>query len=302
MGKRGCAVLIALGALAGAGVAFYLWRAGSLSQSPARVVTDTLQLANAGQYEAANANLLSKLQNVYDTEHGLRDATWGTITRGSSIRDIEILKQTIGANAATVVFAIRYQNGERREAEETCELERGEWRLSFGGTVKSLASDFDVWNTKNHKLVRVAVSGYKVALEDSPTVVPGTHVRIRLPPNCPWDATRKCFVRDDMHFEVHPFERDDLGFAARINVAHSNWQIWDAAAVKLLGEKEITVNGRRAQRLDGDAMAHNGEPWRLIAIVLGTDDKSVLIEGRTPPVPRHIQLLEECLMSTQWQP
>jgi hypothetical protein len=245
------------------------------------------------------------LQELWEKTPGLRDAMLNSVTRDGTISEVEILEERANDSRdgrTTVRYVIRYKGAPARVITDYCILQLGRWRLRFADTVRSTAPDFFVWDAKNSKNVYLAVAASKLQIQETYTRVPGSSVSIRLPEDCQWDADSRGIVHKDLPFEVRAYERSE-GIESALKTARSGWGGWERVVeTSPAKEKDVVVMGRNAKLLSGDAVVVNGDKWRIMVLVLGTETQNVIIEGRTPPVEGMVRLLEESLMTIKWEP
>src|ERR1700730_4556524 len=108
MRRRILVIYGAVIAVIGAGVVALLWWQGWFSPSPAAVIKDAIESANAGDFERATRDIVTPRRELYNKEPDLRDATWNAITRYGTIKEVEILEQKqFGSAVMQVKYSIR---------------------------------------------------------------------------------------------------------------------------------------------------------------------------------------------------
>jgi hypothetical protein len=283
-----------------------LWWKGRPSPTPGNVIKETLEIANAGDYEKAARNMAYNLQEIWEENPGLRDAMLDSVTRGRTITEVEILASPKGSvDRVTVVYGIRYRDGSDEIIRDSCHLRNGEWKWEFADTIKAIAPEFDVWNTKAARMVPIAVAASKLHLQDNFSNVPGCNVRIRLPGNCQWEMDKNHFVDTDLYVVVTTSENGAIGLEAALKLAKSGWETWKAMEVTGIEERDVVVSGRNGKLLVGNGVLRNTPgslQYRVLSLVIGTETQSVIIEGRTPRTQHMNKLLEESLLTAKWEP
>jgi hypothetical protein len=101
----------------------------SAGQSPSDVLKATFLDANEGRYSDANNGLSSQMRAIHDRA-GYAKVLWDAVTRKGSITKVEILKEEIRGEGATVRFKIHYKDGRTFECEEDLIKENGSWKLA----------------------------------------------------------------------------------------------------------------------------------------------------------------------------
>jgi len=99
------------------------------SRSPSEAVKATFLYANQGKYSDANKGLSSQLRAKQD-KMGMTKELWDDVTRKGTITKVEILKEEIRGEGATVRFKIHYQDGKSLESEEELLREDGSWKIT----------------------------------------------------------------------------------------------------------------------------------------------------------------------------
>jgi len=102
--------------------------------SPSGVVKSALMKANAGKYSEAHEYLSSEMQKAFESGE-MKKRLWDEITKQGTIKDIEILKEEVRGEGATVSFKITYKDGSVVESEESLVKEGGKWKVSFSDTL-----------------------------------------------------------------------------------------------------------------------------------------------------------------------
>jgi hypothetical protein len=99
------------------------------SRSPSEVLQATFLNANQGRYSDANNGLSSQLRAIQE-QPGLAKQRWDSVTRKGSIANVEILKEEVRGEGATVRFKIHYKDGRSFESEEDLVKEGGKWKIA----------------------------------------------------------------------------------------------------------------------------------------------------------------------------
>ncbi len=100
------------------------------SPSPSQALKSVLLKANSGDYSVANKELSSEAKNALGSGV-VSQAIWDDITKKGSITKVEILKEEIRGEGATVRFKLLYKDGSVFEGEEKLLKEDGKWKLSL---------------------------------------------------------------------------------------------------------------------------------------------------------------------------
>jgi hypothetical protein len=99
------------------------------SRSPSEVVKATFLSANQGRYSDANNGLSSQLRAIQD-QTGMAKQLWDCVTRKGSITKVEILKEEVRGEGATVCFIIHYKEGRSFDSQEDLVKEGGNWKIA----------------------------------------------------------------------------------------------------------------------------------------------------------------------------
>jgi Domain of unknown function (DUF4878)/WD domain, G-beta repeat len=96
------------------------------SQTPSEVVKATFMNANEGRYSDANNRLSSQIRALHE-QMGMAKHFWDVVTRKGSIKKVEILKEEIRGEGATVRYKIHFNDGKSIESQEDLVKESGNW-------------------------------------------------------------------------------------------------------------------------------------------------------------------------------
>jgi len=104
--------------------------------SPSEVVIAAFMAANQGIYSEAEKYLSSAVINAVKTGWG-NDAgglkgIWDRVTRNGTMDRIEILKEEIRGEGATVYFRIHFKDGATKNEDEPLIKENGQWKITLG--------------------------------------------------------------------------------------------------------------------------------------------------------------------------
>jgi hypothetical protein len=108
---------------------------GPFSSGPAKTFTTALMTANDGKYSDANEYLSSEVKQVVQGQLGaLAGGTkgmWDTYTKNGTIQRIEVLKEEIRGEGATVICNIYYKDGSVKSNDKTDMIkEKGSWKIA----------------------------------------------------------------------------------------------------------------------------------------------------------------------------
>jgi hypothetical protein len=119
--------------LAAIGIAVFMFtsRCGPIGQkSPSQVVVAAYMAANEGKYSEAEKYLSSHLINAIKGGLGAlaggMKGFWDYKTRKGTIQTIEILKEEVRGEGATVYFRIHFKDGNTEDAHESLIKEGGQ--------------------------------------------------------------------------------------------------------------------------------------------------------------------------------
>jgi hypothetical protein len=120
-------------------------------QSPSEVIKATFLNANQGRYSDANNSLSSQLRAIRD-QTGMAKQIWDGVTRKGGITNVEILKEEIRGEGATVRFRIQYKDGRSFESEEDLVKEGGIWKFASNHYLNAaMAREFHLEDVENAK-------------------------------------------------------------------------------------------------------------------------------------------------------
>jgi uncharacterized protein (DUF2252 family) len=105
---------------------------GFLSKSPSQVVVASEMAGNAGKYSEARSYIAQGLQQMIDQRGGDAELKRhiDEDTKNGTIARVEILKEEIRGEGASVSYRIYYKDGQTRDDNATLIKEKGEWKLS----------------------------------------------------------------------------------------------------------------------------------------------------------------------------
>ena len=109
----------------------YIWH-----KSPSQVVIAAYMAANEGNYSKAEKYISSQLLDVAKGSLGALaggiKGLWDEATRNGTIQKIEITKEKVRGEEATVYFKVFFKDGKIRDDKEVLIKERGRWRITQG--------------------------------------------------------------------------------------------------------------------------------------------------------------------------
>lgn len=104
------------------------------SNSPGGAVKAAYTAANAGQYSEANKYMSSEALSVMGGTLGAfvggLKGMWDRATREGTIDKVEIIKEEVRGEGATVIFRIHYKNGDTEKKSESMIKEDGKWKIA----------------------------------------------------------------------------------------------------------------------------------------------------------------------------
>jgi hypothetical protein len=106
---------------------------GCGGKSPSDTLKNTLLKANEGKYSEAQDALSSEVKKLFEGE--MSKLVWDSITKQRTIKSVEVGKEQVRGEGATVSLKIVYKDGSSIEAEEEMIKEDGKWKSSFLGTM-----------------------------------------------------------------------------------------------------------------------------------------------------------------------
>jgi hypothetical protein len=106
---------------------------GCGSSSPSDVVRKALAKANEGNYSTASEFLTAEARKkeIYSKDP---KKFWDTITSDGTIKEVEIIKEEVRGEGATVELKITYKDGETVKVKEELVKEGGSWKAPFHET------------------------------------------------------------------------------------------------------------------------------------------------------------------------
>ena len=107
----------------------------SLGGGPAKAFTAALMTANEGKYSEANEYLSSEVKQVVQGQLGaLAGGTkgmWDKYTSNGTVQRVEVVKEEIRGEGATVVCNIYYKDGSVKSNDKTDMIkEKGSWKFA----------------------------------------------------------------------------------------------------------------------------------------------------------------------------
>ncbi len=121
--------------LAAIGIAIFMFTSGcdSIGQkSPSEVVIAAYMAANEGKYSEVKKYMSSEVINAMAGLGALAGgwkAVWDKITRNGTIQRIEILKEEMRGEGATVYFRIHFKDGKTKVDDKPLIKEDGQWKI-----------------------------------------------------------------------------------------------------------------------------------------------------------------------------
>ena len=101
--------------------------------SPSEILRVTFQAANAGHYAEAEKHLtakaLAQMHGMLAKLAGGPIKLWDGWTKGRTLEKIEILKEEVHGNKATVRYRFHYKDGTSKDDDDDFALEDGEWKF-----------------------------------------------------------------------------------------------------------------------------------------------------------------------------
>lgn len=109
---------------------------GLFTKSPSDVVKTAYMAANEGNYSEADKYLASEVINALKgglgpVSGGGAKGLWDEITRKRTIDKVEIVKEEIRGDVATVSYKIYYKDGSNIEESQMVVKERGDWKVNI---------------------------------------------------------------------------------------------------------------------------------------------------------------------------
>jgi hypothetical protein len=100
--------------------------------TPSEAFKTTLLKANQGKYSEIDDSL-SDEGRKFAQALGDRSMMWDVLTRKGTIKNVEVLKEEIRGEGATLRFRLTFKDGGTAEGEERFVKEKGVWKSSFQG-------------------------------------------------------------------------------------------------------------------------------------------------------------------------
>jgi len=105
-------------------------------KSPSQVVVAAHMAANEGKYSEAEKYMSSEVINAMKSGLGALaggwKGAWDKTTRNGTIQKIEILKEEVRGEGATVHFRIHFKDGKTKDDDEPLIKENGQWKITIG--------------------------------------------------------------------------------------------------------------------------------------------------------------------------
>ena len=101
-------------------------------KSPSATVEAAYMAANDGKYSEAEKYLSSEFINAQKTGVVVLKGVWDLATRNGTIQKIEILKEEVGGEEATVYIKLYFKDGSTKEDCEPLIKENGVWKITAG--------------------------------------------------------------------------------------------------------------------------------------------------------------------------
>jgi len=121
------------------GIALFVITGGCNSigqKSPSEVVVAAYMAANEGKYSEAEKYMSSEVINAMKSGLGALaggwKGSWDQTTRNGTIQRIEILKEEVRGEGATVHFRIHFKDGKTKDDDEPLIKEGGQWKITIG--------------------------------------------------------------------------------------------------------------------------------------------------------------------------
>jgi hypothetical protein len=107
-----------------------------VNKSPSGVVEAAYMAGNRGEYSEAEKYLSSEALNAIKgglgTLGGGTKGIWDRETRNGTIEKIEITKEEIRGEGATVYFKVYFKDGSSKDTKEPLVKETGQWKITIG--------------------------------------------------------------------------------------------------------------------------------------------------------------------------
>lgn len=111
-------------------------KTGLFQKTPSETVIATYMAANEGKYSEAGKYLSSEVINAMKGGLGAlvggMKGIWDQSTRNGNIERIEILREEIRGEGATVYFRIHFKDGTTKNDDEPLIKENGVWKITIG--------------------------------------------------------------------------------------------------------------------------------------------------------------------------
>jgi hypothetical protein len=119
------------------GIALFVITSGGNSidhKSPSEVVVAAYMAANEGKYSEVekymSSDAISAIKNLGALAGGMK-GIWDKTTHSGTIRKIEIPKQEVRGEEATVYFRILFKDGKTEDGDEPLIKEGGQWKITI---------------------------------------------------------------------------------------------------------------------------------------------------------------------------
>ena len=109
---------------------------GSIGQkSPTETVKAAIMAANDAEYSEADkylsADILNVMKGSLGTLSGGMKGAWDEKTHNGTIKEIEILKEEVRGEGATVNFKIHFKDGKTEDGTQHLIKENGQWKFTI---------------------------------------------------------------------------------------------------------------------------------------------------------------------------
>lgn len=101
---------------------------GCGTKTPSQVVVATYMAANNGKYSEAEEYLSVNVANLAALSGGMK-SNCDRATRNGTIQKVEVLKEDIRGEVATVFFKVLFKEGKIKKDSETLVKENGLWKI-----------------------------------------------------------------------------------------------------------------------------------------------------------------------------
>lgn len=110
-------------------------KSGLFSKSPSDTVVAAYMAANEGKYSEAEAYISSEVLNAMKGGRrvlaGGMKALCDEATRNGTIERIEILREEVRGEGATVYYRLHFEDGSKKESDQDLIKENGVWKMTI---------------------------------------------------------------------------------------------------------------------------------------------------------------------------